>query len=102
MAEATRSYIESDGDLYRFVLKKIHYTDSGTYTIKASNCYGTQKAYCAVRVSFYMFFNDKLKVQKSALDFICRNVGAAGQGNGQCRRRPVGSQGRRCHTARLG
>jgi Immunoglobulin I-set domain len=55
MADATRSYIESDGDLYRFVLKKIHYTDSGTYTIKASNCYGTQKAYCAVRVSIDMF-----------------------------------------------
>lgn len=51
LAEATRSYVETDGEFYRFFLKKVNYGDSGTYTVKATNCYGSQKAYCSVRVS---------------------------------------------------
>ena len=50
VAETGRSYVESDGDFYRFVLKKTTLGDSGTYIIKASNCHGSQKAYCTVRV----------------------------------------------------
>ena len=51
MSDATRAYVEVDGDIQRFVLKKATYRDSGTYTIKASNCYGSQKTFCTVRVS---------------------------------------------------
>ncbi|XP_045034081.1 myosin light chain kinase, smooth muscle isoform X2 [Daphnia magna] len=50
VAESGRSCVEMDGDLYRFVLKKANYGDGGTYIVKASNCHGTQKAYCTVRV----------------------------------------------------
>lgn len=50
MADSGRSCIEIDGDFYRFVLKRTNFADGGTYIIKASNCHGTQKAYCTVRV----------------------------------------------------
>ncbi|XP_057379752.2 myosin light chain kinase, smooth muscle-like [Daphnia carinata] len=50
VAESGRSCIEMDGDSYRFVLKKVNYGDGGTYIVKASNCHGSQKAYCTVRV----------------------------------------------------
>lgn len=52
VAESGRSCIEMDGDLYRFILKKANYGDGGTYIVKASNCHGSQKAYCTVRVSY--------------------------------------------------
>lgn len=51
VGESGRSYVEVlEGDLHRLVLKKASYMDSGTYIIKASNCHGSQKAYCTVRV----------------------------------------------------
>ena len=52
VAESGRSLVDIDGDLYRFVLKKVNYGDGGTYIVKASNCHGSQKAYCTVRVSY--------------------------------------------------
>ena len=52
VAESGRSCVEMDGDSYRFVLKKANYGDGGTYIVKASNCHGSQKAYCTVRVSY--------------------------------------------------
>lgn len=52
VVESGRSCVEMDGDSYRFVLKKANYGDGGTYIVKASNCHGSQKAYCTVRVSY--------------------------------------------------
>lgn len=56
VAESGRSYIEVEGDFYRLVLKKSSYADSGTYIIKASNCHGSQKAYCTVRVRIIIIY----------------------------------------------
>ncbi|XP_046632684.1 titin homolog isoform X7 [Daphnia pulicaria] len=50
VVESGRSCVEMDGDSYRFILKKANYGDGGTYIVKASNCHGSQKAYCTVRV----------------------------------------------------
>lgn len=57
VAESGRSSIQVDADLYRFVLKKANFADGGTYIVKASNCHGTQKAYCTVRVRRRMRFH---------------------------------------------
>lgn len=51
VADSARSYVETDGDIHRLVLKKVTYGDAGTYTVKVSNVYGNQKSYCTVRVS---------------------------------------------------
>ena len=51
LADSARSYVETDDDIHRLVLKKVTYGDAGTYTVKVSNVYGNQKSYCTVRVS---------------------------------------------------
>ena len=69
VAESGRSCVEMDGDSYRFVLKKANYGDGGTYIVKASNCHGSQKAYCTVRVS-YRVDHPSLLLSSSSLSLI--------------------------------
>nr|CAH0104353.1 unnamed protein product [Daphnia galeata] len=58
-----------DGDSYRFVLKKANYGDGGTYIVKASNCHGSQKAYCTVRVSYRVDHPSLILLSSSLLLF---------------------------------
>lgn len=88
VAESGRSCVEMDGDLYRFVLKKANYGDGGTYIVKASNCHGTQKAYCTVRVSY----PSRSQLGNGRISFYFIFFLNAGQGSDQFFR--VGLQGR--------
>jgi hypothetical protein len=99
VVESGRSCVEMDGDSYRFILKKANYGDGGTYIVKASNCHGSQKAYCTVRVS-YRVDHERLISRPQAchpLLYISFWAFVTGQGNGQLFR--LGFQGLAGHAA---